>query len=89
MQASTDQMLVAREHAVAQKMLKAHDDARAAAPQVTLICVAGFTMVTDEYPDGFVINPGDEFTISEFDLPRYLGRGWFKREDPRHSATRG
>lgn len=89
MEPTPEQLARAREHAWMSAYHKKNDAARAAAPQVTLVCVAPFTIVDDENPDGRVINRGDEFTISEFDLPRYLGKGLFKGQDPRRHTTVG
>ncbi len=87
MQPTAEQLVRERENAHLTRLLASHDAARAAAPQVTLICVAAFTIVDDDHPDGRVVNRGDEFTISEFDLPRYLGKGLFKGDDPRRNST--
>ncbi|MBN8906110.1 MAG: hypothetical protein BGO51_06480 [Rhodospirillales bacterium 69-11] len=57
------------------QMLAEHDTARAAAPRVLLVATTAFTLVDDENPDGRVVNMGEEFEVSEFDLPRYIGRG--------------
>lgn len=56
-------------------MHASHDAARAAAPTHRLTAIIDFTIVDDENPDGRVIKMGDEFEVSEFDLPRYLGKG--------------
>ncbi|OJW26371.1 MAG: hypothetical protein BGO51_13610 [Rhodospirillales bacterium 69-11] len=57
------------------RMLDAHDAQRAKSARVKLIATTGFTIVDDEHPEGRVIEMGQEFEISEFDLPRYIGRG--------------
>jgi hypothetical protein len=58
------------------KLLAQHDAARASAPRVRMLCTGGFTVVTDEEPDGFPVVRGQEFEISTFDMPRYVGRGY-------------
>lgn len=75
MQPSNDQIVRMENEKKNRAMLAKHDAARAAAGTTTLVATCGFTIVDEENPDGRVINPGDEFTISDFDLPRYRGRG--------------
>lgn len=81
MQPTTQQIADARERATIERMFQAHDAARAAAPMVKLTAVVSFTVVDDGNPDGRVVNMGDEFEVSEFDLPKYLGKGLPRADD--------
>lgn len=63
-----------REMQAINRLQAARDARRAAAPEVELEAIVGFTLVTDDDPDGRVVRPGERFTVSEFDLPAYLGR---------------
>ena len=89
MQPTPQQLLAIRDQSFMDNLHRNNDAARAAAPQVTLVCVAPFTIVDDENPDGRTVNRGDEFTVSEFDLPRYYGRGLFRGQDPRRHTSAG
>lgn len=77
----------ARERAQLSRQLAAHDDARARVGRTILVAVTSFTIVDDENPDGRVIEIGQEFEVSLFDLPRYLGRGRLKEQDADAPAT--
>ncbi len=69
-----EQLAKMAERARLQAQRNAEDAARAVAPRVQRVAVAGFTMVSDDFPSGQVINPGETFEISEFDLHKYVGR---------------
>lgn len=71
-----------RERASISALLASHDAKRAKMPKVTLVAVTAFTIVDDENPDGRRVEMGQEFIISEFDLPRYHGKGL-----PRHAEV--
>ncbi|MFZ6761313.1 hypothetical protein [Pseudoroseomonas sp. WGS1072] len=58
------------------------DRARAASPRITLVAITGFTIVDDLHPDGRIVEAGDEFEISEVDLPLYSARGMPKAMFP-------
>ncbi len=53
----------------------AEDAARAVSGKTTLVCIAGFTRsYGGEAPDE-VINPGQDFEVSDFDLHKFAGKG--------------
>ena len=52
----------------------AQDSQRAAAALVTMIANVGFTLITDEAPDGVVVRPGQEFEVPACDVGAWLGR---------------
>lgn len=53
----------------------AEDAARAVSGKTTLVCIAGFTIMSDEYPAGLVINAGQDFEVFDVDLHKYAGKG--------------
>lgn len=70
-----------RELSAFERKLAADDKARESAKKVTLMAVTSFTIFGEEdHPDGRVVNAGDEFEVSEFDLPRFIGKGHPKVE---------
>ncbi len=71
-----------RERDAIGRLLDSHDERRAKGLKVMLKAVTPFTLVTDEHPEGKVVNRGDEFEVAEFDLPRYLGRGLPAKNEP-------
>ncbi len=73
-QPTDEQIAKAAERARLQAQRNAEDAARAVAPRVQRVAVAGFTMLSAEFPSGQVINPGETFEISEFDLHKFAGR---------------
>jgi hypothetical protein len=86
---TTDDLRRLKEMAAMQKILAQHDSARAKAPRITMVCTAPFTLVTDNQPQGVVVNRGDEFEISSFDLHRYVGRSFPKQLDPATGRPQG
>lgn len=69
------QVVAAQDRENIRRQLVADDAARAAAGTTTLVAIAGFTRVTDEFPNGETILPGQEFVISDFDAQKYAGKG--------------
>ena len=49
--------------------------ARAVSGKTSLVCIAGFTIVDDENPDGRTISPGQDFEVYDVDLHKYAGKG--------------
>ncbi len=74
-QPTDEQIAKAAERAKLKAQRDAEDAARAVAGTTTLVCIAGFTRVTDEYPNGQLISPGQDFEVSDFDLHKYAGKG--------------
>lgn len=70
-------------------MLAQHDRRRAELPTHTLVATTAFTLVDDDHPEGRVVNMGEEFEVSEFDLARYIGRGLPRKNDPDDAKARG
>lgn len=65
-----------REEAAFARKLAADDAARAAAGTTELVATASFQIVDDpNQPEGRVVQAGQRFTVSNFDLPKYAGRG--------------
>lgn len=62
-------------HAAIQRQHAEDDAARAQAGTTTLIATRGFTLVTDEDPRGRIVQAGEEFTVSDFDLEHFLTIG--------------
>lgn len=71
-----------RERDAIGRMLDSHDAQRAKLPVHKLVAVTDFTIVDDEHPEGRIVKMGEEFDVSEFDLPRYLGRGLPRANEP-------
>ena len=72
---SAEHLAKAADRAALKAKRDAEDAARAVAGTTALVAICGFTLVTDEFPDGQTINPGQDFTVSDFDLPKYAGKG--------------
>ena len=63
------------------RRLAADDAARAKAATVTMIAIAGFTLVDDDHLEGVVVRAGEEFDVSAFDEARFTGRARRKSLD--------
>ncbi len=74
-QASEEQVARQMEIAALARQRADEDEMRAAAPTIVLTAITGFTIVSGEFPKGKVISMGEEFVISTFDLPKYIGKG--------------
>ena len=48
---------------------------RPASGNTTLVCIAGFTIFSEAFPNGFTVSPGEDFEVNDFDLPKYQGKG--------------
>lgn len=73
--------ILQRELNAFERKLASDDRAREKAKKVTLMAVTAFTIFGEEdHPDGRIVNAGDEFEVSEFDLPRFIGKGHPKVE---------
>lgn len=66
----------AREREKIRRKLAEDDAKRAAMPKIKMVAITGFTIISDDFPDGRVIECGEEFEISEFDLPTYSARAF-------------
>ena len=74
-QPTDEQLAKAAERAHLKAQRDAEDAARAVSGKTSLVAVAGFTIVSDDYPNGKTINPGDDFEVYDVDLHKYAGKG--------------
>lgn len=71
-----------REAEAARRRHAAEDALREESGEVEMIAITGFTLVTDEHPEGRAILPGRPFTIFAYDVPSFLGRARKADEEP-------
>ena len=74
-QPTDEQVAKAAERARLKAQRDAEDAARAVSGKTSLVCIAGFTIVDDENPDGRTISPGQDFEVYDVDLHKYAGKG--------------
>lgn len=74
-QPTDEQIAKAAERAKLKAQRDAEDAARAVSGKTSLVCIASFTIVTDEYSNGQTINAGQDFEVFDCDLPKYAGKG--------------
>ncbi len=74
-QPTDEQVARAAERANLKAKRDAEDAARAVSGKTTLVCIASFTTVEDENPDGRIIKQGEEFEVFDVDLHKYAGKG--------------
>lgn len=77
-----DQIRRNSEQAYFDRMAAKDDAARAIAPMVQLVAITGFIIHDNpDHIEGRTINRGDEFEVSEFDLPKFIGKGRLMSEN--------
>ncbi len=74
-QPTDEQIARAADRAQMKAKRDAEDAARAVSGKTTLVCIAGFTIMSDEYPAGQTINAGQDFEVYDVDLHKYAGKG--------------
>jgi hypothetical protein len=68
-------LMLQAERLMAHRRLASDDARRAAAGTTKLRAITGFTIFGDPgHPEGRAVNRGDEIEVSDFDLPRYIGK---------------
>lgn len=72
---SAEHLARAADRANLKRQRDAEDAARAVSGKTALVCIAGFTIVDDENPDGRTISPGEDFEVYDVDLHKYAGKG--------------
>lgn len=79
-QPTDEQIARAADRAVLKAKRDAEDAARAVSGKTSLVAITGFSIVSDEYPDGQTISPGQDFEVYDVDLHKFAGKG-VKRAD--------